>query len=333
MAKPWTKSVLCAGASALFLAFSLAESPAVAADKQTTELNLKTVGLMAGEAELLPRVQTIAGQLHHEDGLRILPIAGDGSLQAVNDLLRLDAVDVALIPSDTVAYAEAQGLLSDAEGKIAYLARISSLPVLVVARKNIANITGLANQRISTGPAQSAGFATGELLLGNLGLPFKRVPKSGADAIAALQAGEADAAVVLGVPAELARLDPQQFHILNLPLPAGMERVYAPAMVDAPQALRLAPPGGSIETVASSLVLAVYNWPRSNTHSTKLKLLSDNFFRLSRAEQQKLVEPGTNIAATVVGWQRHITAVDALEALKKATANSDALPQQQGDGQ
>lgn len=326
MVKPWSKIAILACAVSL-----AALSHGASADQRTTAINQKTIGLLASEPEYMPRVRQIARELRHDEGLRILPIVGDGSVQAVNDLLRLDSVDVALLPADAVAYTEGQGLIAGGSKKVAYVARMSSLPVMLVARKSIRNVTGLANKRISTGPAQSGAFATGELVLGNLGVPFVRVPKSGADGLAAMVSGEADAAIVLSTQ-NLDRLDPAAYHILNLPLPSGLEALYAPAIVDTAPVRALAN-NASVETISVPLVLAVYNWPKGNPHGSKLKLFAQAFFQHATEPGQTLLEPGTNIAATVTGWQRLDTAEESLTKLKEKQAKAEPQKMQQGADQ
>lgn len=326
MARPWTRF-----ASVVGLIVCMMHGSAWA-DQRSVVLNKKSIGILAGEEAWIGRVQAVAHALDHEDGLRILPISGNGSVQAINDLLQLQGVDAALISSDSVAYAEGQGLMANVTSKIAYLARFGSLPVVLVTRNDIGSITALAGRKISTGPVQSAAFATGELIFGTLGIPFTRVARSGTDAIAALEAGSADAALLLGTEALHAGLDAKRFHILTLPLPAGLDEVYAPAILESSSLGGLNAKDKGVETIAASLTLAVYDWPKNSEHSAKLKLFSNAFFALRDSEQQSLVEPGTNVASTVMGWQRHATATQALEVLKNEKPTTENLPTQEGDG-
>jgi TRAP-type uncharacterized transport system substrate-binding protein len=202
----------------------------VTAADRIKDINNSTIGLMAGEPEWLPLVQDVAKTINHREGLRILPIAGEGGIQSVSDLMNINGVDVALIPADSVAYAKAQGLVPPDGEKIAYLARIGSIKVLLLARGDITGLTSLAGKRIATGPAQSSGFATGELILGALGLPFTRVPTDGAGAIAALERGEADAALVLGIQNLAVLKKPAEYRVISLPLPKDVESHYSPAI-------------------------------------------------------------------------------------------------------
>jgi TRAP-type uncharacterized transport system substrate-binding protein len=270
--------------------FALSASSAVQAGTYVKE---NVVGLLAGEVEWLPQATGLANELAHEDRLRILPISGAGSLQALQGLEHLPNVDAAIVSSDSLAYAQQQQLL---DGKIAYIARLAPLNVVLIARRELGNITALAGKRIATGPAQSAGFATGELLFGALEIPFLRVPSQGDAAIAALLNGKADAALVLASEVPKMATSDERFHVLNMPLPSQLSETYQPAT--------LTVQAEKIETVSTSLVLAVFNWPRGSARYSTLKRFDKELFKLPNTE---------NLAADVPGWIRHSSAKDALD--------------------
>ena len=294
----------------------LAVTPAYA-DARSAALNRNTISLMASEPEWLGISQQLAKQLDHEDGLRVLPLVGRGSVQALSDLINLQAVDAALISSDALVYAQAQGLLLPSGNKIAYLADVAKLPVVLVARREISNVTGLAGQRISTGPAQSAAFATGELLLGSLGVPFTRVAASGPAALVALTEGRADAALLLGTE-NLRNLDAKLFHVLQLPLPKELQANYAPALLSEDVLGELNLGQGDVETVSIAMVLAVFNWPADNEHTIRLK----HFAKVLLSTPLQISQSaGTNLTTEVQGWQRHLSAEQAINELN-LTPNS-----------
>jgi hypothetical protein len=78
----------------------------------------------------------------------------------------------------------------------------------------------------------------------------------------------------------------------------------------------------SLETVSTSLLLAVYNWPRQSAKAKKIKQFSDTYFA-----QQAIGEGALELSATVPGWQRNDTSQRALETLTNTTPEL-----QQGDG-
>jgi uncharacterized protein len=298
---------------ALVCCVCLAAAPvasAAMAQSRLANINEKTITLLAGEAAWFPSAVTISETLAHEQGLRILPMQGNGCIDATADVLQLTEVDVALLSTDCVDYAEQQGLLPQASKKLAYVARIKALPLIVVTSRDVQNLTGLAGKRIATGPADSATFASGEILLGGLGLPFVRVAKSGSDAIELLKAGAADAVLLQGFDALDGSLDPQRFHVLGLTSTQNSTTSHAPALVDATQVKGLLPKGGTLETVSTALVLAVFNWPAKTAKAAKIKLFSTAYMT-----QQALGDDAMQLSASVPGWQRLQSSQKALEAL------------------
>ncbi len=250
--------------------------------------NTRVVGLLVGEPEWLQQATTLAKALDNEDHLRVLPIVGTGGVQALQDLSQLQSVDAALVAADSLTYSNMQNLTA---GKLAYITAIAPLPVVLIARHGIDNVTALAGKRIATGPAQSAGFATGELLFGSLEIPFLRVPLQGESAIDALISGKADAALVLGADVGKFALKDERFHVLSVPL--------APQLAETYRAITLTVNGKKLDTVATSLVLAVFDWPPNSPH----------YATLQKFESQLLKIPNDEIAQQfendVSGWTRH----------------------------
>jgi TRAP-type uncharacterized transport system substrate-binding protein len=295
----------------------------VAAADRLKDINDNAIGIMAGEPEWLPLVQDVAKTLNHQNGLRILPIAGEGGIQSVSDLMNINGVDVALIPADSVAYAKAQGLVPPDGEKIAYLARIGSIKVLLLARKDITGLTSLAGRRIATGPAQSSGFATGELILGALGLPFTRVPMDGTGAIAALEKGEADAALVLGVQNLAALKTPAEYRIISLPLPKDVENTYSPAIVTEAELKRFRFEAGPVDTVSTPLVFAVFNWGDKNPNSESLYTFNKALLDAANLPDSDALWIKNNLAAEVPSLVRHHSAKRALEESSPAAAAAE----------
>lgn len=254
--------------------------------------NSKTsVGILVSEPEWLPQASNMAKAIDNEDHLRVLPIMGAGGLQALKDLSQLPSVDATLVAADSLVYAKTQNLVDE---KIAYITSVGPLPVILVARRGLENVTMLAGKRIATGPAQSSGFATGEMLFGALEIPFLRVPVQGHSAIDAVLAGKADAALVLGSDVANKALQDERFHLISLPLPPQLSETY--------HVSTLTVNGKKIETVATTLMLAVFDWPRS----------SPRYATLQRFEKQLMQMPKNEISALfendVAGWTRHSSA-------------------------
>ena len=269
---------------------------------------------------LSDNVLEIANAMDHTDGLRVLPIIGRGSLQSINDLLFLRGVDVALLSSDSLAFVKKNNLYKDETGKLAYLAKLANLNVIVLARKEIAVIEDLAGMRIATGPANSDEFVAAELVFGALGTNYERVPTTGKNSLAALLDGRIDAAVFAG-SASYRLLNSIKansgLHILSLSLPESLAEVYSPAILSHEDFPNLIAEGTAVETVASALILAVFRLARAQRALLQAeKIQQGPALNLSRHPQR--VEQSTNFSAAVPGWKQYLTAKDLMGAIKPA---------------
>jgi hypothetical protein len=308
MVKTWSagwRTVLYKGTGmrkllpALWLCF--VAGAAIAAPKS----NSTTINILAGEASWLFNAAELADTLDHENGLRILPMLGGGSVLALSDLSHIQSVDAAIVSSDSLAYAKTQGLIALSDNSLKYVATLDRLNILLITSKDIKNVTGLAGKRIATGPAQSASFATGELLFGAYEIPFTRIAKQGVAALQELQTGHADAALILGNTDILAKLDATKFNILPLVLPPNLQGIYQASTLNAQDFPGLIGKSKAIYTLSTSLILAVHDWPRG----------SNRYFDLQRFEQElyKAAPAGTNaLNAPVLGWALHSSAQSVL---------------------
>jgi uncharacterized protein len=269
-----------------------------AAPKPTSQ----TLDLLVGESQWLSTAQKIAAKLDHEDGLRVIPMLGVGGIQTYQDMINLPVVDAAIVASDSLTYADQQGLLAGQKGKYSYIARLAPLDIVIVARLDITSIEKLAGKKIATGPAQSSAFATGEMLFNALNIDFTRVAKQEEAAIEALSSGKADAALILGTDFSTAVLSDGRFHVLNVQAPPSLAAIYQPAILTAHDLPGLVSGKQSVETIATSLTLAVHDHPRDAAHLKTLKSFETLIFKLSTTDG------GDNLAAAVPGWKRHAEA-------------------------
>ncbi len=286
-------------------------------DVRSLKLNQSTVGLLASQPSLSETVLEIANAMDHTDGLRVLPILGRGSLQSINDLLFLRGVDVTLLSSDSLAFVKKHNLYKDETGKLAYLAKLSTLNVVVVARKDIAGVNSLEDMRIATGPANSDEFVAAELIFDALGTKYERIPTTGKNSVAALLDGRIDAAVFVGAPSYrlLNSIKANSgLHVLPLSLPESLAETYSPAILESSDFPNLIAEGTAVETVAAALILAVFDWPDRSERFYKLKKF--NKALLSTYLAARTAEQNTNFSATVPGWKQYLTAKDLMGTTK-----------------
>ena len=296
--------------SAIGLCAFLTNSSFAGAETNSQET---VIGLLAAEPQWLSAASKIATRLDHENGIRIVPILGAGGLRALNDLETLPVVDAAILTSDALIYASQQDILYGNQDKFSYIARLAAVDVVLIARRDIATIEGLQGKRIATGPAQSAAFATGELIFNGLNIQFTRVAKQDEGAIDALNNGDADAALILGTDISTAALSDGRFHVLKIQVPPQLAKIYQPAILTSRELPGLVVGKQSVETLATSLTLAVYDRPNDLVHVKSLQNFTTMMFKLS------IGDSGGNLAAAVPGWKRH---ADSQRVLNQSQASS-----------
>src|SRR3954452_19625483 len=77
-------------------------------------------------------------------GLRILPIAGKGSLENIWDLVFARGVDLALVQSDVLAYAQREHIFPGVGSFIQYVASLYDEEMHVLAAADIKSVHDLA---------------------------------------------------------------------------------------------------------------------------------------------------------------------------------------------
>ncbi len=258
--------------------------------------------ILVGEPSWIADAQLLAKSLDHEGALRVLPVLGEGSIQAMQDITQFSALDSALVTSDSLAYVKAQNLLGADEQKFSYITAIKPLPIMLIARKNIANITALAGKRIATGPAYSASFATGEMVFGAMEIPFLRVAQTQDAAIESLASGKADAALVLGTPKNLSRLQVGDFHILPIVMPTELTQTYSRNTLSNKDAPNLLVNSQKIESISTQLLLAVNDQHFDAGQRNRLKQFETEIFKQANFASKAQVE----------GWARQQDAQNQL---------------------
>lgn len=277
---------------------------ATAADKRNVTLNANAVGLLASQPSAMQEGIAISGAVTHVESLRVLPIAGNGSLQSLNDLLFLHGVDVAILSSDSLGYARKHKLYSDEDTKLAYLAKLANSSVVILTRTDTASLRDLAGRKVATGPATSDSFLAADLIFGDQQINVDRLALHGSAAVKALRDGTVDAAVLVTAESNTTlasiKLD-NGLKVLPVSVSAALAEVYAPSIIDAAQYPGLVSEGAVIETVASAVILAVFDWPKNSKNADKLRKFDKALFEyyLSGLSADRV----TNFSAAVPGWK------------------------------
>lgn len=286
---------------------------------QRAETPGEVVGLMADGSPALEIARSFGRAIDHEDDLRVLAITGNGPVQTLTDLLRVRGVDVALVPSDTARYAGSNGLMD--AGKFAYLAKIASLDVHVVARRGIATLAGIAAKRVAVGTTGDYSFVAASLIFEAAGIAIEPLPLGGRAAIEAVAAGAADAAVIVGMKPLLQSIGADSgLRLLTVPFDEKLAETYIPSILSHEDYPGLVEKDKTAETVATGLVIAVIDWPKTSARYDKIRRFTDALLDALASDEGG--EAGLNLAAEVPGWKRYMTAEEWLKG-KQKSARSD----------
>lgn len=270
----------------------------------------------------------IAAVVDGEDNLRIVPMAGRGPVETINDIMYLRGVDTGIVPSDVIAFMRDHEMAGEAEEKIVALAKLGSAQVHIVTRREITALAGLAGKRVDIGSATQPRFVTGTLLFKKLGISIIPLNSSRHEAIRQLIAGMSDAVVIVEPqPSPLIEglAKHENLHLLAVPITDELASIYTPAMIGAKSYGSLLS-GGNVESIAVNSLIAVFDWPKNTERYYAMKKFSGALFA-NGASLLSGMRHGAwrdiNLAGEIPGWKRYVTSREWL-AKHKADATLPA---------
>ncbi len=300
-------------------------------DKDIARMNAGALTLITDgdNSQATSYAADLADLMEGEHDLRILPVLGHGSVEAMRDLLFLKGIDASIVPSDTVAYMRKQGLIEDIDKKVTYIARLGSAQIHVIARKDITSLKDLAGKKVNIGPASEPRFVTASLLFDTLGININSVDGSESDAAGLLESGNVDAIVLLApqpsaIAEELARTG--KYRLLDVTGNDELNQIYTPAILAPKTYEGFAQDGGMTETLSVSYAVAVFNWEKGTDRYYKLRNFANVLFSgIGDLQNGKwhAAWNDVNLSADLPGWTRYVTAEEWLEAHKNAHANNE----------
>lgn len=243
-----------------------------------------------------------------------------GSLENFLGVRKRRFTQLGIVQSDVLEYLETYAADDPAIARAIVGVRIAfplyEEEVHILAKRDIADLKGLAGKRVAVGVENSGTFLTASLTLDLAGVqPAERVTINADQSMAALKAGEIDAFFyVAGAPTRLFQtdeIDGAQFHLLPIKDPT-LQAVYVPAKIE----------GGTypfqtdpVDVIAVKAVLMTYEFQpqRNSYHRASCKAVSDlsnliltNFGELKESGHPKWkavdlndLPPGWNVANCV----------------------------------
>jgi TRAP transporter TAXI family solute receptor len=298
-------------------------------DNFRSRMNENVVTIMAGSptGTDLAIVQDIAEVLNG-DGLRVVPMVGEGPAQNVKDVLFLRGVDMGVTQANILKYFARTGELGpDFIDQVAYVAKLFNEEMHVLVRDDVKSIEDLKGQPVNFGAEGSGAEITGRLVFEALGIDAKQLHLSDDEALQKLRSREiAGTIVVTGKPAPMLTnlRDTSGLKLLPVPYAKALEDSYYPATLTHDDYPDLVPAGGRVDTVAVCAVLVSFNWNDDSPRYKKIGRFVDRFFTdfdqfLKPPHHPKWRE--VNYAATLEGWHRSPLSQAYIDRVKAAAAD------------
>ncbi len=253
------------------------------------------------------------------EGLRLLSLMGEGSLQNVADMLYLKGVDLAIVQTDVLDYMKKQRVHGGIERRVRYIAKLFNEEVHILARAPFKSLKQLAGRKVSIGPQTDGSYVTSSLLLNSLNIPIKPIFQEPDTALEMLKAGQIDAMIyVEGKPLNLfKRIRPaDKLRFIPVPLSDAVQNTYLPSTLTSEDYPNLIPKGKSVSTLAVGNALMAFNWKTDTSRYQNVAKFIDAFFKKFPKLQEKPYHSKwseVNLAAHIPGWNR-VQAVDAVLA-------------------
>ncbi len=339
-----------------FLYFYSLEAKAEPAQTERTryselkyQANKNTITIVTGGAsttqiqfatDLADVLNTQKSQNKERQSLRVIPVIGEGGSQNALDILYLRGVDMGIVQTDALAYLRGQDpvLYKNIQEKIHYITKLYNSEWHVISNKNIQKLSDLKGKTVNVSKKFSGTYIASKTIFELLGIKVNYITHDDNVALKMLQNGKVDAVAILaGVPVTQIQNIPADsgLHFVpvdfffqpahKVPFKFVLEHFYLPTKLQASTYPNLIPEGKKVGTIASSTILAVYNWPKGSARHRK----TSNFIKMFFKKFNDFNRPGrhpkweeVNLSATPPFWQRYKPADEQLKKLFKSKNQS-----------
>jgi TRAP-type uncharacterized transport system substrate-binding protein len=277
------------------------------------KLNRDTLIVAASRpgASYLAMADDLARAVGRSGGLRILPIAAEGGLANLRDLLFLRGVDMAIVAANVLAHAKATHALgSRLPHRIAYVAPLCGEEVHLIAGGSIASIDDLRGRKVAVPLEDGTGQFTAKDIFERLDVAAETVPMEAKDAVEQVRSGAVAAAVlVAGKPVSVVSGLPKDgsLRLLALPFSAALREGYSPGVLLAEDYPALIPPQTVVETVAVRAILVAGSDKGGEETARRVAghvpALFDAISRLAVSPSHPKWKD-VNLGAVLPGWSR-----------------------------
>ncbi len=265
--------------------------------------------------------QDIARVVSDGNNLRVLPMASDGALQNVRDVLLLRGVDLGITTDQVLNTLKESGEFGpNLERRIAYISPLAVDMLHVLARPEINSLSDLNGKKVNVMPKGSASSALVPKTFKALGVEVDQENLTIGDALQRMRAGTLYATACycpVPVPAFSGLSPDLGFKFLTAAYTKPLEEAsFLPASIPGEPYPSLIAKGSKVPTVATSTILITFNWVPGTDRYKKVEKFVNAFFTNFDKLRQPPHHPtwkDVNIAANIRGWQRFSAAQQWLD--------------------
>lgn len=322
---------------ALSLTAAMAQAPAPSGAAQSADINENTVGIVTGTVlgTYIQFASDLSNVLDSPGKLRILAMLGKGSMQNVEDILKVRGIDLGIVQSDVLTYIRKKGLHPEAVNKLQYITKLYNEELHLLVRADIQKLDDLRGQKVNFGLPGSGIAITSTIVFDLLKIQVEPIYDEPAVALEKLKRGEIAASIgVYGKPAIIYDRLKAEDKVKFLPVPPSLElsEIYFPSALTAKEYPNLIAADAKVETIAVGAIMIVYGWEPNSWRYKKVARFVDLFFSNFELFQkpprhQKWQE--VNLITKVPGWVRFPASE---EWLKRAVASSTSTAKSSADG-
>src|SRR6267142_168783 len=188
------------------------------------QMNANTVTLVTGSfgSTYAQIGADLASVLDNGANLRVLPVLGRGSVQAVADILLLKGVDAGIVRKDTLAYLERKDFANNIRNQFVYVTKMFNEEMHVLAPRTIRSMKDLDGKTVVVDLPDASTFVTSINVFERLGIRPHLLYIEPRLALEMLSKGEIDAIVAVeGKPLQwLSQVRDPNLHLV----PVGYEK-------------------------------------------------------------------------------------------------------------
>jgi TRAP-type uncharacterized transport system substrate-binding protein len=263
------------------------------------------------------------------DGIRVLPVLGNGGLQNLNDVLFLKNIDMGVVDEDNLRLLKKRdpALYANIEQRVQYITKLYNSEFQVLVRSDIKSYDDLRGKKVNFNLKDSQTEVTADTIFNTLGIPVQRSNYDNDEALQRLKTGELSAMIILtGAPQVTFSKVKKEDGLHFLPLDQQslpkhdlreIQTNFLPAELTHELYPNLVPEGTTVPTIANRALLVAYTWPENSPRYKRIAKFVDAFFSKINQFDSPSRHPKwreVNLSAEMPGWTRFKPAADWLAA-------------------